>query len=656
MPGITRFADVYVGYPVEGSFTYAILEGMDIHTGMRVKVNFNNRLVTAFVHNVHSKNPGFPKIKEIEKRIDDTPIFDSRLVELSKYVASNYICNVGEVMAMALPSGVKPSDRFKHPFKKQERDIELNEEQQRVYEDILDSSRDPLRYHLLFGITGSGKTEVYIQLAKQMIKERRGVLYLVPEITLSSQIFERLYNVFGNDLIVYHSHLTANQRLHSWMRFYNGDAKIAVGTRSAVFLQCPDLGLIIIDEEHDMSYKEHSTPRYHARRLGLHRCREENAVLVMGSATPSTESLYATEKNILKLHNLKGRYGDAKLPEIEVVKINPKKGEDMLSPKLLLYSKRAMDDGNQIIYLLNRRGFAPVVLCEDCGSVLECPHCNISLNYHKDGSMHCHYCGYSRNIPDECPKCDSEEMVKIGSGTQKIEEVIKEAFVNPRVFRLDRDSSRKKDTVYELIKKMKQGEIDILLGTQMVAKGFDFLNVSIVGILLADIGLNFPDFRSSERIFSLLIQVAGRCGRGESPGKVIVQAVNSDHYIFDYLKNHDYLGFYRYEQSVRRMLDYPPFSRLARLLVRGKNEDKVIESINNLKTAISESIKQNNNSIKLLGPSVAPLAKIANNHRHHIILKSKDFEELKRVIRSAKSSVVGKDVYLEIDVDPYDML
>ncbi|MCP4728265.1 MAG: primosomal protein N', partial [bacterium] len=423
-----------------------------------------------------------------------------------------------------------------------------------------------------------------------------------------------------------------------------------------VFLQCPDLGLVIIDEEHDMSYKEHSTPRYHVRRLGLYRCNQEKAILVMGSATPSVETLYASEKGILKLHNLKGRYGKARLPEVEIIRINPKKGEDMLSPKLLLHSKRAMNDSMQIIYLLNRRGFAPIVLCEDCGCALECPHCNISLNYHKDGSMLCHYCGYSRNIPEKCMECDSEEMVKIGSGTQKIEEVIKEALINSRVFRLDRDSSRKKDTVYELLEKMKQGEIDILLGTQMVAKGFDFFNVSLVGVLLADIGLNMPDFRASEKILSLLIQVAGRCGRGSSPGKVIVQSVNTDHYIFDYLKNHDYLGFYKYEQSVRRMLDYPPFSRLARLLVRGKNEDSVVENINNLKTAITECIKGSNSSIKLLGPSAAPLAKIAKNYRHHIILKSKDFEELKRVIKTVRDSVSGKDVYLEIDVDPYDML
>lgn len=645
------YADVYVGYPVEGSFTYAVPEGMDAREGMRVRVNFKNRQVTAFIRRIHSEKPSFTGIKEIQKLIDEEPIFDSRLVGLAEYAALNYLCTAGEVMAMALPSGQSHANRYKIPFAEQKKkDIELTGEQREVYNNILG---DKGRFHLIFGITGSGKTEVYIELAKSIIKQGKSVIYLVPEITLSSQIFERLYNVFGNDLIVYHSHLTANQRLHSWKRFYSGEVKIAVGTRSAVFLQCPDLGMIIMDEEHDGSYKEHSTPRYHARRVAYQRCKTENAVMVMGSATPSIESLYAAEKNVFRLHNLKGRFGNAVLPEIEVVKVNPKNGEDMLSPRLMLYTKRAVDAGNQVIYLLNRRGFSPLVLCDDCGSVVKCPHCEISLNYHRHGKMLCHYCGYSRNPPEICPECESENMIKLGAGTQKVEDAVNEAFPGASVFRLDQDSAGRKGAVYGLVERMGTGEIDILLGTQMVAKGFDFHNVSIVGVLLADIGLHLPDFRASERIFSLLLQVSGRCGRGNVPGKVIIQALDDNHYLFNYLKNHDYYGFYKYELSMRKALSYPPFSRLARLLVRGKNEEKVVETINRLKSALE---KEMSGSITLLGPSPAPFMKISNNYRHHIILKSGNLEELRKTIKRARDSVAVKNVYIEIDIDPYDIL
>jgi primosomal protein N' (replication factor Y) (superfamily II helicase) len=654
-----KYADVYVGYPIEGSYTYSVPDGMDVKPGMRVSVNFRNRTVTAFTHRVHSERPDIKEIKKIDRLIDPSPIFDYRLTALAEYTAANYISSIGEVMAMALPSGEKPSSRYKHPFKDKypiNKNIELTSEQKTIYDDIINSYNNDKPFHLIYGITGSGKTELYIELAKHVMALGRSVIYLVPEITLSSQIFERLYKVFGSELIVYHSRLTANQRLNSWMKFFSGEVKMAVGTRSAVFLQCPDLGLIIIDEEHDWSYKEHSTPRYHARRLAYYRCKTENALMVMGSATPSIESLYTAEQGMFKLHILKSRFGGAVLPEIEIVKIYPKKDEAMISSKLMLYSKRAMEEGNQAIFLLNRRGFSPIVLCNDCGEALVCPHCNISLNFHRSGRMICHYCGFSRKLPEKCPHCGSEDILKLGAGTQKIEDMINESFAGHKVFRLDQDSTKKKNAVFDIVEKMSKGEIDILLGTQMVAKGFDFHKVSLVGILLADIGLNMPDFRASEKIFSLLIQAAGRCGRGDVCGRVIIQTINEEHHIFQFLKNHDYMGYYRYELSMRKMLQYPPFSRLARLLVRGKNEEKVIKSINNLKTALTNEIINNNRPITILGPTAAPLSRISNNYRYHIILKSKDIESIRQAVKSVKHTVSGKDVYLEIDIDPYDIL
>ncbi|MFH0977025.1 MAG: primosomal protein N' [Spirochaetota bacterium] len=654
-----KYADVYVGYPIEGSFTYSVPDDLDVQPGMRVKVNFRNRTLTAFVRKVHSEKPDFKGIKDVGKVIDPSPIFDDRLIALAEYTAVNYLCAAGEAMAMALPSGEKPSARYKHPFKHKEvaeRNIELSAEQKNIYDNILNAYNNKQNFHLVYGITGSGKTEVYIELAKHVMALGRSVIYLVPEITLSSQIFERLYNVFGAELIVYHSQLTMNQRLYSWKRFYSGGAKIAVGTRSAVFLQCPDLGLVIVDEEHDWSYKEHSTPRYNARRLAYHRCKTENAIMLMGSATPSIESLYTAEQGVFKLHHLKSRFGAAVLPEVDIVKIDPKKGEAMISTRLLLNSKRALANGNQAIFLLNRRGFSPTVLCDDCGETLVCPNCSISLNLHRSGKMICHYCGFTRKLPRECPECGSENILKLGAGTQKVEEVINETFSGHNIHRLDQDSTKKKYAIFGIVEKMSKGEIDILLGTQMVAKGFDFHNVSVVGVLLADIGLNMPDFRASERIFSLLIQVAGRCGRGDVSGKVIIQTLDDSNVIFSYLKTHDYMGFYKYELSMRKALQYPPFTRLARLLVRGKKEEKVIESINNLKAALEKEIQNTGSPISVLGPVSAPLSRISNNFRYHIILKSKDAESIRRVVRAVKNIITAKDLYLEIDIDPYDIL
>lgn len=285
-----------------------------------------------------------------------------------------------------------------------------------------------------------------------------------------------------------------------------------------------------------------------------------------------------------------------------------------------------------------------------------CPDCNIGMNYHKDGNVHCHYCGNRHKADVKCDECGSEEIIKLGSGTQRVEEITGNSFNNFRIFRLDLDTSRKKGVVENFIDRMKKGEIDILLGTQMIAKGFDFPKVTVVGILLADIGLSLPDFRSSERIFSLLIQVAGRCGRGDKPGKVVLQTLNEENEIFRFIKNQDYYGFYKSELLMRKMLDYPPFSRIARLLVRGKNEKSVIESINILKEVLNKTIRKSRSPINLLGPSAAPFPKIARNYRYHIILKSKDVNQLKRLITSSRNAVSSKDTYLEIDIDPYDML
>lgn len=647
------FAEIAVNTPVNRTFSYRIPEGMCVVPGVRVMVDFNRRKMTGYVISVHNVAPEGFEAKDIIAVIDDSPLFDERLTDLARYVSDSYISSVGEALSKALPSGesskLRPSSANRNSIMRNQ--ASLTVEQQKVYTDIMNSDGG---VHLIFGVTGSGKTEIYINAALDTIGRGRSVIYLVPEITLSSQIFDRLQKVFGNDLVLYHSGLTQNQRLANWRKFQRGEAKIAVGTRSSVFLQAPDLGLIIIDEEQDPSYKEQSSPRYNAKRIAYYRSVKERATLILGSATPSIETMYSAEKGAIKFHCLEQRFGGASLPEIEIVKVRG--SGDEISPRLKLFTNRAVKSGNQAVYLLNRRGFAPFVLCEDCGAAVECPHCSIGMNYHRNRGLLCHYCGHTDDVPEVCGKCGSGAIVKLGSGTQKIEEIIQGEFPGYRIFRLDQDTARKRDTAQELIDKMEKREIDILLGTQMVSKGFDFHGVTVAGIIMADIGLNMPDFRSTERVFSLLLQLAGRSGRGEDSGRVIIQTLNETNQLFDYLKRQDYTGFYNSELSIRRMLDYPPFSRLARVVFRGKDETEVSDAASQLSAEMERIILAEKVQITRLGPAQAPFVRIGGNYRYHIILKGRRLEDLQMLIRKSMAVYRSKSVYAEIDIDPVDML
>jgi len=649
------FAICFVPYPLENSYTYKIPQNLSVEVGKRVQVNFAGRVVIAFVVDVIEQFTADYKIKDIISVIDNDPIFDKDFIDLVMYVAKTYVAAPGEVFSLALPSGVKASDRHRNKEEREKDQLkDLNDEQHSVVSDIIEESLQGNLFHLIFGITGSGKTEVYIACALHYLAQKKSVVFCVPEISLSSQIYQRLDRVFGDDLIIYHSGLTQNQRLYNWQRFQSGDAKIVIGTRSSVFMKAPDLGLIIIDEEHDGSYKENSSPRYNAKNIAYYRCRKENAALILGSATPAIESLYGAEKGLLKLHKLTERFGSAQQPKIELVEIDKGSGTGV-SSTLKLMTNKAIENKKQAIYLLNRRGFAPFVICDECSHVVECPHCSISLNSHNDNNLHCHYCGYVQPYPKKCSECTSEKLTQVGAGTQRVEETIQNEFPNYRIFRLDQDTSKKKGTAVNLLEEMKNGNVDVLLGTQMVAKGFDFPGVTIVGVLMADIGMNLPDFRATERIFSLLMQVAGRSGRNLSKGSVIIQTLNAKNEIFTFLKTHDYEGFYKQELEMRKMLRYPPFSRLARLLIRGKEEAKVKKEIDSLFQRVNEAKRIMKLSVEILGPSTAPFSKIASNYRYHIILKGENSDELRGVINAAKKQM-EKGLYLEIDIDPVDLL
>ncbi len=654
---MNRYVDVAIRYPLERTFTYRIPDDMDAAPGRRLKVNFRGRMETAFPVEFHDREPEGFSCKDVDGVLDDEPVFGENLLELARFTASTYCSSLGEALSMALPSGTSPSYRFTPPFDiHRESPPDLSPEQDKVREDILAAGKKGENRHLLFGVTGSGKTEIYMELARQVMAEGRSVLVLVPEITLTSQIFERLHALFGEELVVYHSQLTKNQRLGHWLRFFRGEARIAVGTRSAVFMQAPDLGLIIIDEEQDPSYKEQSTPRYNARRIAFNRSHREEALLLMGSATPSLESFYAARKGIIGFHRLDIRYGGSRLPEIEIVEMEHVREEGIISGPLRLHSVRAAREGKQSVFLLNRRGFAPLVICNNCSSVVECPDCSISMNFHRNGMMLCHYCGFTRPVPETCDECGSRDLARVGSGTQKVEDVIERTFPGMRIFRLDQDSTRKKGAVQDLLEGMRRGDIDVLLGTQMVSKGFDFPGVTVVGVLLADIGMNLPDFRAGERIFSLLMQVAGRSGRREEEGKVIIQTLNADQAMFRYLLNHDYEGFYAEEIEARRMMGYPPFTRLVRLLLRGKDEGGVSKKMDEVVRLVRQVTERADVPVTLLGPSAAPIERIKGHYRRHLIIKSTDIRAGREAALKAREVSLDGEMYLEIDVDPHDML
>lgn len=644
------FVDVAVGFPIDGFFTYSI----DDHTvskGTRVIVNFNNRKTTAYVVGVHDNAPDF-EVKPVIKVLDTQPIFDDRLLALAQFVSNHYVCYFGEALNTALPSGKSYAIRTKpYTFGDSSKEVTLTAEQEHIYTAILSQ---PERAHCIYGITGSGKTEIYIALAKTIIQQGKSVLYLVPEISITSQMFERLRAVFGDSLVMYHSGMNPNQRLVSWKRFYTGDARIAVGTRSAIFMQAPQLGLILIDEEHDSSYKENSTPRYHARTVAWYRHRQEGALLVLGSATPSLETLYAMQRNRIVQHQLHKRFGNALLPQLEIVPVKASDVRTVFSNALLFSIKKAIEAKQQVILLLNRRGFAPVVLCQDCGEAVRCPHCSISLTHHKQKLL-CHYCHYETAVPSQCNACGSKNLVMVGSGTQRIEEYLQKMFPGARLVRLDQDSARRKNFLPDVVNDMVHGNIDILLGTQMVAKGFDFPNVSLVGVILADIGLLLPDFRAVERTFALLVQVAGRSGRGNVGGKVIVQTINPENPIFHYLRNHDYMGFCSKELSIRKALQYPPYIRLARCVVRGLRED-IVASVAGQCRDVLQELSPQFPGITILGPSQAPLYKIASQYRYHIVLKSNNVEALSGILAECRKRVNLQGTYLEIDIDPLDLL
>jgi primosomal protein N' (replication factor Y) len=538
---------------------------------------------------------------------------------------------------------------------------ELTPDQEAVLNEIL-KGIDSKKYSpfLIYGVTGSGKTELYLRAIEEVLAQGREVIVLVPEISLTPQLLSRFKDRFGDNLALLHSGLGRGERYDQWRRIWKGEVKIAMGARSALFAPFKNVGIIIVDEEHDPSYKQEEKLKYHARDLAVVRAKQNEATLLLGSATPSLESFYNAEQKKFHLLNLLERVEGKPLPHVQVVDM--KKENGLLSEKVRRALQKNIDDKKQSLLFLNRRGFANFILCPECGLTFKCPNCSVTLTYHlRDRTLQCHYCDYRIRAPGDCTQCGGHRLQGMGIGTERLEQEIKELFPETKVGRMDRDTTSRKSSHVQILKKLESGSLDILVGTQMIVKGHDFPNVTFVGVISADTSLHFPDFRSSERTFQLLTQVAGRAGRGEVFGEVLIQTFNPEHYSIQRAKDHDFVGFYRQEIQFRKALDYPPFSRLINFRLVGNSEKKtkgVAEEMGSIGQALLKKGFQK--GIEILGPSNAPFAKMKGKFRWQMLAKGKSHHLLHQFAEELalriEAHIKGKGVNLDIDVDPVFIL
>jgi len=513
---------------------------------------------------------------------------------------------------------------------------------------------------LIYGVTGSGKTEIYLRAIEEVLIQGQEAIVLVPEISLTPQLLSRFIDRFGENLALLHSGLGRGERYDQWRRIWKGEVKIAMGARSAIFAPFKNVGIIVVDEEHDPSYKQEEKLKYHARDVAVVRAKQVEATLLLGSATPSLESFYNAEKGKFRLLNLPERIEGKPLPRVEVVDVRKEGG--LLSEKLRAGLQKNIEDKKQSLLFLNRRGFANFILCPDCGLTFKCPNCSVTLTYHlRDRSLRCHYCDYRIQAPGDCPKCEGHRLQGMGIGTERLEQEIRTLFPEAQVGRMDHDTTSRRRSHLQILKRLESGSIDILVGTQMIVKGHDFPNVTFVGVVSADTSLHFPDFRSSERTFQLLTQVAGRAGRGEVFGEVVIQTFNPDHYSILRAKDHDYIGFYQEEIQFRKALEYPPFSRFVNFRLVG-NSEKRTKGMAEEMGKIGQSLlkKGYRKGIEILGPSTAPFAKMRGKFRWQMLAKGKSPQLLHQFAKELASrmdvQLQGKGVNLDIDVDPVFIL
>ncbi len=674
-----KYLQIVLNLPLNQTFTYSwnpettenekseseITENSDVLIGKRAEVRFGNRKMTGFIVSTSDSIPkdcpvSAEKIRSIIKITDTEPLFTKEIYNLALWISKYYICSIGEAVFSIIPSRGKRE--VSCPGFSFEEDIttkiasSLSDEQFKAVDSVIKSAETKtVSYHYLYGPTGSGKTEVFLQCAEWMLNQKKGVIYLVPEIGLTPQVVKSVTARFGNTAAVLHSGLTPSQKLSEWKRIMHKEARIVIGARSAVFAPVPDLGMIIIDEEHDASYKSGETPRYHARQAAMHRCSVLGIPLLMGSATPSAEAWYLMKTGRLISHTLTKRLSGGAMPKIKTIDLSKTNNSGCISDVLAEEIRKTIENKKQVILFLNRRGFTHFFRCNSCGYEIKCKNCSVPMTYHKaENRLRCHYCNWSIQPPSSCPKCSSVDVGYSGFGTEYIESETRAKFPNARIIRVDTDSLTKKGELQEKLDSFRNGEYDIMLGTQMIAKGLNFPNLQLVGVILADTSLHMPDFRASERTFSLITQVAGRAGRYFPDGKVFVQTYNPLKEPIKFACSGQTEAFYDYELETRKIVGFPPFARLCRLVFRSAEQKKAEQ----FAQSSIEILKKNcGKGIDVIGPAECPILKINQNYRYQVILKGLDIRPMQKAINALVFNYTHPaSVYIEFDIDPVSLL
>ncbi|MBU2063076.1 MAG: primosomal protein N' [Candidatus Omnitrophica bacterium] len=665
-----KYVQVVVNLPLKSEFDYFVPRSLHskVDLGKRVWVPFRNRTIVGYIVGITEKSR-IKKIKEIKSVIDDTPIISPEILELTRWISEYYFCSRGEAIEAALASpfkkgktqvrvraGGSPYPVLENLSGKTKDNI-LTAHQDKALNEISEHlNREEFGVFLLHGITASGKTEVYFGAIEQTLAKNRQAIVFVPEIALTPQTLERFTEKFGKDLIaLIHSRLSKSEKFVEWQRIKSEQAKIVIGPRSAIFAPVKHLGLIVVDEEHENTYKQEDAPRYHLVNTAIKRAEISNAVVILGSATPSLESMYSAKQKDFVFIELPERIEGRDLPQVQVVDMRYQRR----SAKRPLILSKALEDNiaqclknkEQVILFLNRRGFSTFIQCPKCGYVEKCPKCNVAVVYHFDRQqLVCHHCSYHTQAGQVCPECSAGYIRYLGTGTQKVESELYRLFPQACIGRMDSDALKEKNAHFEIFDDFKSGKIDILVGTQMLAKGLDIPNVTLVGVISADVTLNLPDFRASERTFSLLTQVAGRAGRGKTPGRVIIQTYTPEHYAIKCALNHDYNDFYRQEIVFRKQLKLPPYTHLINITLRSKNKEMLIKNSHKLFDILS---RHNKKQVILMGPVPAPVSKLRGNFRWLIIAKCSDILQANKLLSKCFDEwKAHSNVKVTVDVDP----
>lgn len=646
------YIDIVFELPIERTFTYSVPGELYDKLALykRVEAPLKSMKKKGIIVNIHNEKPEFT-VKDIFDVIDEIPLLDNNAYKISKWMKDFYLCSTGEALFTMIPREKKEKvDLLEaHEIKSL---YELNEEQSNAVSKIKQTiDNNAFKAFLLYGITGSGKTEVYRHVAKYLKNLGKSTIILVPEISLTPQTIRRFSEIFGDRIAVIHSRLNPREKLYHWHRIQNNEVDIILGARSAIFAPAKNLGCIIIDEEHETSYKSSDTPRYNAKQVAFYLANTRKIPLILGSATPQLESFFHALHGNIELLTMKNRFAKEQNSNVSIV--NMKGVKSILHPKLVEKVVDKLNKGEQTILFLNRRGFSKYILCDNCGHSITCKNCSVTMTYHKRKNLLiCHTCGLTSKIPSICPECKSSEIDYIGTGTEKIEETIEKTFPNARVERMDLDTTRGKKGHEKILDRLAKKEIDILIGTQMIAKGLHFPTVTLVGIIDADVALHLPDFRASERIFSLLTQVSGRAGRGLIQGDVIIQTRTNSNYVIELAAKNDYELFYNNEIEIRKITNFPPFSKIIRLVLRGKKEQDVSRKIQDAVFSIGKT-----NGVELLGPSECTFYKVNKNFRWNFLLRGNNTDTLLKLAKKYQEYFLkDKSVYLEIDAFPLNML